>query len=305
MHILLRSVAAAAALCLVSTPAFAQNLNTSANGTFGQVRLTAGFEPDPHDVAVNAGGPVAASRANAECVGQIPRRASYTLRYTAGALPLFISATSEDDTVIVVRAPDGSWHCDDDSGGTLNPLVSWETPASGRYQIYVGRFTDDAETAQAVLHISEIGAPAQDEASGEAPDFSLDPAYGAIELVSGFTPDPHTVAISAGGEINAAATGNPTCVGSIARAPDYRVNWTAGSGSLPLIFSVSSEADTTLVINDAQGNWVCDDDGGNEGLNPAITFEAPASGQYDVWVGTYSGGELQPSTLHVSELYSQ
>ena len=89
------------------------------------------------------------------------------------------------------------------------------------------------------------------------------------------------------------------------RAPDFRLNWTAGSGALPLIFSVASEADTTLVINDAQGNWVCDDDGGNAGLNPSISFTAPASGQYDVWVGTYSEGDLQSSTLNISELTSQ
>ena len=83
------------------------------------------------------------------------------------------------------------------------------------------------------------------------------------------------------------------------------MNWTAGSGQLPLVFSVSSEADTTLVINDASGNWLCDDDGGNNGLNPAITITNPQSGQYDVWVGTYAEGDLQPSTLNVSELYAQ
>ena len=57
--------------------------------------------------------------------------------------------------------------------------------------------------------------------------------------------------------------------------------------------------------NDASGNWVCDDDGGNNGLNPAITFANPTSGQYDVWVGTFSEGTLQPSTLNISELYAQ
>ena len=110
--------------------------------------------------------------------------------------------------------------------------------------------------------------------------------------------------ISAGGSYDASNL-QPGCVGFIARAPDYRVNFTAGRGSLPLIFSVNAESDTTLVINDAGGNWVCDDDGGEQGLNPSITFASPASGQYDVWVGTFNEGQLQPSTLHVSELHSQ
>ncbi|MBL8543294.1 MAG: peptidase S1 [Hyphomonadaceae bacterium] len=147
-----------------------------------------------------------------------------------------------------------------------------------------------------------MGGPEQ-QASGEQPDFSLDPAYGAVDLRAGFTPDPHNKEIAAGGAIDASSLGG-NCVGWVARAPDYRVNWTAGSGANPLIFSVQSDSDTTLVINDAQGNWVCDDDGGNEGLNPAISFSNPVSGQYDVWVGTFMQGDLQASTLSVSELYS-
>jgi large exoprotein involved in heme utilization and adhesion len=124
-----------------------------------------------------------------------------------------------------------------------------------------------------------------------------------VNLTSGFQPDPHTHAITAGGTINASTVGSQ-CTGTIARAPDYRVNWTAGSGSLPLMFSVDSSSDTTLVINDAQGNWICDDDGGNQGLNPLVTIQHPPSGQYDVWVGTFGGGTAA-SQLYVSELYSQ
>jgi len=180
-------------------------------------------------------------------------------------------------------------------------VISWENPRSGRYQIWVGRF-GNSELAPATLFISELGGPA-DVAPTDLPDFTLEPNYGVIDLVSGFQPDPHTVNASAGGSYNAFQI--PGCVGWISRAPDYRVNWTAGDGSLPLVFSVQSDADTTLVINDASGNWVCDDDGGNNGLNPAITFANPTSGQYDVWVGTFSEGTLQPSTLNISELYAQ
>lgn len=293
-----------AVICMAATPAYAQNLNTGATGTFGQVRLNAGFEPDPHSVTVNAGGTIEATRANESCsAGFIAQRPSYSVRYTAGDFPLFIYAQSEADTTLAVRAPNGTWTCDDDSGGSLNPLVSFASPASGRYQVWVGRFGTQTETASAVLSVSEIGGPQVAVGEG-APDFTLDPAYGAIDLTAGFTPDPHTVAIAAGGAFDASQLGG-TCVGWIAQAPDYRVNWTAGSGALPLVFSVGSAADTTLVINDAQGNWVCDDDGGNEGMNPSVSFANAPSGQYDVWVGTYSQGDLQDSTLHVSEVSSQ
>jgi hypothetical protein len=303
---LTRTLAAAAALALIAAPAYAQNLNTGATGTYGSISLRSGFTPDPHSVTVAAGGVVESTRASEGCNGgYVAARPSFTLRYTAGELPLYVGATSDVDTTIVVRAPNGEWACNDDNNG-LDPLVSWDDPRSGRYQIWVGRFGEQGETAPAMLHISEISGPSSGGgATGEMPDFSLEPAYGSIDLVSGFTPDPHEVAISAGGSIDASVLGQPGCVGSIARAPDFRLNWTAGSGSLPLIFSVASESDTTLVVNDAEGNWVCDDDGGNAGLNPSITFASPASGQYDVWVGTFVSGELQPSTLNVSEVTSQ
>jgi hypothetical protein len=304
MNALGKTLAAAAALGLMTAPAAAQQLNSGASGTYGQVRLTSGFEPDPHNVTLNAGGSYDASRINSDCRGYIATRPSFSLNYRARELPLYIGAVSDADTTIVVRAPDGSWRCDDDSGGALNPVVNWSDPVSGRYQIWVGRFGVEGEVSPATLHISEIGGPSQSASAG-GPDFTLDPAYGTIALAAGFQPDPHTQAIAAGGSIDASSLGQPGCVGFIAQAPDYRVNWTAGSGALPLIFSVAAEADTTLVINDAQGNWVCDDDGGDSGMNPSVRFENAASGQYDIWVGTYAQGGLQDSTLHVSELYTQ
>ncbi len=296
-----RTMAAVAALCVAAAPAYAQNINAGANGTFGRAALISGFEPDPHNVNVNAGGPIEASTVSADCAGRVASRPSFSLRYRSGALPLIISATSEADTTLVVRAPDRSWHCNDDSVG-LDPAVRFDVPTTGRYQIWVGTFGEDAGTPEAVLHISEIVAGTA-ETEG-MPNPGLEPAYGSIDLASGFEPDPHTKEISAGGSYNAASL-SQGCTGWIAIAPDYRVNWTAGSTDLPLVFSVQSEADTTLVVNDAQGNWYCDDDGGNNGLNPALTLPHPASGQYDIWVGTFSEGELQKSTLNVSELYAQ
>lgn len=303
MNSILRSVAALAVISVMAAPAYAQSINAGANGTFGRVTLTSGFTPDPNETTVNAGGPVDAANLGSECSGHVARRPSVSLRYTAGSLPLIVSATSAADTTLVIRAPDRSWHCNDDGPGGLNPVVRFDTPASGRYQIWVGTFESDASTPEATLYVSEIGAGKWN--ADNAPNPATDPAFGAVDLASGFQPDPHTVTIAAGGDFDVSNLAVQGCVGWIASAPDYRVNWTAGSGALPLVFSVDSETDTTLVINDAQGNWICDDDGGNNGLNPAITIANPTSGQYDVWVGTFSQGDLAQSTLNVSELYAQ
>ena len=135
-----------------------------------------------------------------------------------------------------------------------------------------------------------------------AQDFNANPNYGTLNLESGFTPDPRVVPLRAGGDLDAAGI-NTACRGYITRAPDVRINYTAGS--LPLIISVAADADTTLVINAPDGNWHCDDDGGVNGLNPAVRFNNPRSGRYEIWVGTYQSGATQPAQLHVSELSSQ
>ncbi len=294
---------AAAAVTLMAAPAYAQNLNTGATGSFGQVRLRAGFTPDPHSVTVSAGGEIDATRASEDCNGgYITSRPQFSLRYTPDGRALYIGATSDVDSTIAVRTPNGEWLCNDDANSSLNPMVTISEPRSGRYQIWVGRFGTQGELSPAVLNISEI-APAP-EVSGEVPSYAFDPAYGAIELTAGFQPDPRAQEIAAGGNIHASVLGG-SCTGWIAQAPDYRVHWTAGSGQLPLVFSVNSAADTTLVVNDAQGNWVCDDDSGNGPLNPSISFQNAPSGQYDIWVGTYAEGDLQPSVLQVSEVSSQ
>lgn len=139
-------------------------------------------------------------------------------------------------------------------------------------------------------------------APAAAQDYNADPNFGTLNLASGFTPDPQVVAVRSGGEINA-ATISQSCQGFISSAPDVRLNYTAGS--LPLIISVAADADTTLVVNGPDGSWYCDDDDGDKGMNPMVRFNTPASGQYDIWIGTYGNASLQPAQLHVSELTSQ
>lgn len=134
-----------------------------------------------------------------------------------------------------------------------------------------------------------------------AQDFSRAPNYGNRSLSAGFTPDPIVINLQAGGDRSASNIAS-SCRGYISNAPDFRVNYSAGS--FPLIISVNSSADTTLVVNGPDGRWYCDDDSG-EGVNPSLRFGRPMSGQYDIWVGTYSSGSLRPASLYISEVSSQ
>lgn len=132
-----------------------------------------------------------------------------------------------------------------------------------------------------------------------AQDYTLSPNYGDVRLSSGFSPDPYTVSVTAGGSIDAGKLGSP-CSGSISNAPDVQVNYSPGS--LPLIFRTASDSDTTLIVNAPDGQWYCDDDGFTA-LGAEVRFNSPRSGNYDVWIGTFGGGTAA-ATLYVTELNS-
>jgi hypothetical protein len=135
--------------------------------------------------------------------------------------------------------------------------------------------------------------------AASAQDTSLAPTYGTSNLSAGFQPDPLNISVRSGGGLDATQTIAASCQGWVARAPDYRVNYTAGS--LPFYISADSRADVTLIVNGPDGQWYCDDDTG-EGLNPWVVFNKPRSGQYDIWIGTYGQNTVEDATLSISEL---
>lgn len=125
---------------------------------------------------------------------------------------------------------------------------------------------------------------------------NLAPTYGSVTLKSGFTPDPFTKQLTAGGPIK---TNKGGVNANVANAPDYRLNYTAGA--FPLTFHAVSNADTTLLINLPNGTWIANDDGPNNGLNPLIKLTNPQSGRYDIYVGTV-GPNAAPAKLFITEL---
>lgn len=135
-----------------------------------------------------------------------------------------------------------------------------------------------------------------------AQDVGLEPSFGVFSLTAGFLPDPNWVGLLAGGDLRAThsdqATGEP-CTGHFADPPDFRLVYTAGE--FPLTIYAWSEADTVLLVNTPDAQWHCNDD--REGLNPALTFETPQSGQYDIWIGTFDDpGDTYPdATLGFTE----
>ena len=263
------------------------------NPNYGSVRLETGFTPDPWTKSILAGGSVPTSAARSGCEGKVSAAPDLRLDYQAGTLDLTVMATASEDTTLLINGPDGQWYCDDDSGGGLNPKVLISDPQSGRYDIWVGTYDDDM--VQSTLQISELDG-AQSAATG-GPDMELEPNYGTARLRGGFTPDPWTKSILAGGSTPASAA-KSGCEGKVSAAPDVQIFFEPGEGDLT--FRVRASEDTTLLINTPNGRFYCDDDSGG-GVDPKVTITNPQSGRYDIWVGTYADGMVQ-STLEVSEL---
>lgn len=303
---LLRNAIIAAALVAV-TPALAQVVNPGSllgrNAT-----LSAGFMPDPYDASLGTvGGSFPSRTLSPMCLGySFSQRPDFALRYTAGGGPLYIGATSSADTTLLVRAPDG-FYCDDDSGEGVNPLVSLQTPSSGTYDIWIGRI-DAGPSVAATLHFSEIPTPGQwsqlqapraAPTPAAQPDYTLPPTFGVVSLVSNFQPSPFTRRILAGGDIDLQPAMH--MAGFVARAPDFSMSYHARvGGDAPLIFSVTSNADTILLINDPAGHWHYDDDSAG-GRDPRVRIENPSSGRYDIWVGTFRQVTPEFSTLSISQ----
>jgi hypothetical protein len=146
--------ALAFAALLAPGMAVAQNAGLTAN--YGEIRLSAGFKPDPYRVNLTAGGSIDAyadTDLPASCVGNISNAPDFEVTYSAGSLPLVFRTSSSTDTTLIINGPDRRWYCDDDSWGDGDAQVRFNRPSSGTYDIWIGTF--NGGTAAATLLITE------------------------------------------------------------------------------------------------------------------------------------------------------
>lgn len=129
-------------------------------------------------------------------------------------------------------------------------------------------------------------------------DVSLPATFGDVSLQPGFEPDPHVTTVISGGAIDVSFLGGE-CVGFASGAPDLELTYGNGGAYLRMFFQPDGAGDTSLVINDPAGNWLCNDD--LDGLNPGIEIPDPLGGTYDIWVASFAPGENVPGVLGVSE----
>lgn len=130
-------------------------------------------------------------------------------------------------------------------------------------------------------------------------DYTASPAYGQANLSAGFSPDPYSVGMTAGGNVDVSYLGG-SCSGFATTAPSLRVNYGGGGGSLLRFYFVASGgSDSTIVINDPYGNFYCVDDSFGT-VNPTIDFNNPAGGSYDLWIASYASGSTVSGTFYIT-----
>src|SRR5262245_35102116 len=107
------------------------------NPSFGDVTLKADFEPDPFTKDLVAGGSIRTSLGGVNA--WVSKKPDFRLNYQAGKYVLTIHVESNEDTTLLIKLPDGGWIANDDGPNNgRNPLIRFDPPKSGRYDIWVG-----------------------------------------------------------------------------------------------------------------------------------------------------------------------
>jgi hypothetical protein len=124
---------------------------------------------------------------------------------------------------------------------------------------------------------------------------NLSPNYGTITVGSGSTYNSTTILSGGSRTISRQLSG---CRGYATQAPDIQVN-IARDGFSAVTFTFDASGDTTMVVRAPGNRWYCDDDSGG-GLNPRVYLTNPVSGNYQVWIGSYSSGSNHRGTFAAS-----
>lgn len=255
------------ALLFLASGAAAQSLDANGVPRYGTLQLRDGLQ-DALDIVLTPEAEVP----HEGCPGYIAPGDPDAVIDWNGEGPLRIWLRSASDGVLVVRAPLGETLCNDDADG-VQPAIEFGQAQPGSYAVWAGTFgqTLDASTA-ATLY---AGSPP------EAASLASGANVRSVAIAG--APDDETIAVTAGGGYAADALGLADgCVGFYDPEPTIRVAVPEG-----FFLTTESDADLVLAVQTPDGEWLCNDDGG-EGANPGIEIP-PSDESFTVWVGTFRG----------------
>lgn len=270
---------------------------------YGTISLRSGFYPGSYALYMMAGGINSVEELGDDCIGYAALRPDLSINWTGETDRFhieFVADQQTDDAILIVKSPDGVWHCNDDAhDATLDPYIEFNSPIEGRYDIWVGSH-DPEENFNGFLFITEDA----ERDVHEDFDWRLVPYYGTAHLSSGLFHDPHELIVLAGGEINVAESGiDSNCMGFVTGAPAYRLNWLGDSKQLFFNYvAYFEDDDPILIVRSPDGSWYCNDSAHLYTLNPQVFIANPLPGQYDIWVGTYDEEDLIYGDLIITEI---
>ncbi len=292
-------------------------LDTNRTSTYGRMSLESNFQPDPYAIRVGAGGGIDIARVGVGegCTGYASVRPDFSVIWTGasstGKLRIFFAPYqaedgSKRDATIVINDPNNAWHCNDDFEGSSNPGIDIANPPEGKYDIWVGSY-EAGIGFPGVLFITEMDYTASTLPEGTMDrviptlEYKASPTYGEQTVTAGFQPDPFTVRVVSGGNVDVSQLHlGQECAGFAAPPPDYRIQWEGESQNVRIFFVSDDGSDTTLIISDATAQWRCNDDS-YDTTHPTIDITNPGRGQYDIWVGSYAENTNIEGTLYITE----
>jgi hypothetical protein len=170
-----------------------RGLSPTSSATLGRVALGDGSEERSGSVVPQ----VSANAIDDRCRGYIPIAPTASL-VLAEASYVRLDATASEDLVLFVESPDGSIHCDDDSGPGNAPRIA-ERLEAGTHLVWVGRYGEGEQSMSFSLGVR--GTPLSHTPAARA----------GVPLREG-----QTVRITG----PPAVVGDPTCGRLVAAAPD-------------------------------------------------------------------------------------
>jgi hypothetical protein len=139
----------------IAFPLSARGQSISADATYGDIALSAGFTPDPWAKHLTAGGSTSPDHGSCS-YGYVANAPDIELTWEGNGSTLYVYVMSKGgaDATLLVNTPDGSWACDDDGFGDTDPIIQIAKAQSGVYDIWVGTYS--SSTFGATLFVSEL-----------------------------------------------------------------------------------------------------------------------------------------------------
>lgn len=149
------------------TPAVGQANQLLIGGSqanYGVRAVNGGFMPDPMNVSIVSGATqensvqIRSLGLGAGCTGVGTRQPDLIVNYTnpQSMLRFYFQPNQSGDTALVINGPNGQWSCNDDSVG-LNPMVTFNGPQAGQYDIWVSSFSAGTNVP-GTLSITELSS---------------------------------------------------------------------------------------------------------------------------------------------------